>query len=238
MLSSRAPSKAADAGSVSVGARVVRTLTSPYFLACIVYLAYSIIIMIVDFYWSVRAAAAFPSKADTPTTDDYGYYSKPDVAVFRSLTATTNWGYLAAGIVHLVSALMFIYVWSRQVDPKTGKGYTLTSYVQVPEYLNVAEATLYLATACLYPNEVILNKTSGVIAYTDSTTVLVKQIELAASILQLIACFGWMYTWGWTHVQGKGRGLTLDDPDVWALTFLTVPNVIYVTYNSFVIQNP
>lgn len=39
-----------------------------------------------------------------------------------------------------------------------------------------------------------------------------------------------MCTWWITHVRGRGRGLTFDDPDLSANLLIVVPSLVYIVY--------
>jgi hypothetical protein len=194
--------------------------------------------LITDFYLGGQVQRAEPRAAAVPdATDAYGFYDKRMVADFLFWTAQANAAYIAAAVIHVVNALSFGYVWRTHINEATGRGFDWCSYVQVPEVFNLMEATLYLASACLYDKQVPLNKSvDGVLivpntAFQDGVTADVKRIELAASLSGIAACAGWWVTWWMTHERGPGRGLTLDDPEPWALFFLTATYIIYVAYN-------
>jgi hypothetical protein len=202
-------------------------------------------VLIIDFYLSVQVERAEPRAAAVPDrADPYGYYDKRLVADYFSWTAQVNAGFIAAAVVHLANAIMFAYVWRTHTDAATGEAFAWTSYVMTPEAFNICEALLYLTTACLYDKEEILNRSvDGVLvvpntAYQDDVTADVKRLELAASLCGMAASVGWFYTWWTTHERGPGRGLTLDDPELWALTFLFATYVVYVAYNALGIDKP
>jgi hypothetical protein len=215
-----------------------RVFKSSYFYANVVYVCYAVIVLCIDFSAQTQANIAYPAAAATPTNDDYGYYDALGVAAMRSAYAVANRAYLAAAIIHVFNSLQYAHAWREGTDARTGKPYAWNSYVMVPEALNFIEASLYLASAIMYPGEVILAKSSGMGAFLDPVTASVKRVETAASVIHLCACFGWCFTWWATHARGRGRGLTLDDPDVWALMCLTVPSLVYVSYNALCIQDP
>lgn len=85
------------------------------------------------------------------------------------------------------------------------------------------------AAAFLYPQCDQLF--SGVTEY-------VHHMETAAAGVEVVAAFGWAYTWWLTYPRTPGRGWTLDDPDVWGLIFIVVPSIVYMVYNIAIIRNP
>ena len=209
--------------------KCARLFTSAYSWANIVYICYAVLIVVTNFYISKQVESANPSLVLVPTDDDYGAYDLAETAVYRGWVAKQNWTFLAAGIVHLLNTFQYAAVWRMQIDDRTGLTYSFTAYVMLPELMNFLSAALYLASAILYPGQQVLYRQSTATdAFMDVTTANVKKIEMAASLAGLVACFGWMYTWWTTHYEGPGRGLTLDDPDVWALMLLTFPSIIYV----------
>lgn len=219
--------------------------TAAHFWANLVYLLYATLVVIIDFYLSAQAERAEPRPAAVAdAADPYGYYDKRSVADFLYATQQVNAGFLAAAIVHLANAIMFALVWRTHTDAATGEPFAWTSYVMTPEVFNICEALLYLTTACLYPKEEVLNRSvDGVLvvpntAYQDGVTADVKRLELTASLCGLAASVGWFCTWWATHERGPGRGLTLDDLELWALTLLFATYVIYVAYNALGIEKP
>jgi len=182
--------------------------------------------------------------------------------------------FVGAAVVHVINAFMYIWVW-------LDAGFPLRHRIMIPEFLNIIEASLYLATASMYGYEgsgeddgsytssasyassSVMTSSSMSITNTSSSSnssssdvwssssnsssyfsssyysssyydpILhdVQAIEMTASIVEMIAAFGWVTTWYLTYQRVPGRGFTLDDPDVWAgLTILT-PGVIYIAYN-------
>lgn len=145
---------------------------------------------------------------------------------------TVNKLFLAAGIVHVVNAIMYCYVW---IDA----GYSVCNPILIPDYMNILEALLYLTSSCMYPYEGAepappsdsSSSVSSSSSSTDPVLTMVHVIELVAAIVQLLAAFGWVTQWYLTYQRVPGRGYTLDDPDVWANLTLVIPSIIYVVYN-------
>jgi len=144
------------------------------------------------------------SSSSDPTTD----------TAYRQNVASINAVYIIAGIIHLLNAVQYIYAWFPL-------GYGLLTWVMVPEYLNVAGAALYLAAASQYNQ-----------AYSsEAARSRIHVIETIASAIEVGAAFGWTAVWWVTHARGRGRGLTLDDPDFSGNALIIVPSIIYLVYN-------
>ena len=127
--------------------------------------------------------------------------------------------------MHLLNAFMYMWAWKPA-------GYGLFSVVQIPELLNAIGAAVYTVTAWRY-EEV------GAADYDAPVTLLVHDLETAASAVELFAAVGWCTTWWLTYPRGVvGRGFTLDDPDVWGNVFILVPSIYYVVYNVRVDLDP
>jgi len=154
--------------------------------------------------------------------------------------STTNDLFMAAAVVHLVNACMYIWVW-------LDAGYSLRNPLLIADYLNILEAILYLITACMYRYEKNSEDESPYASSSSSSSdysfsesfgdpadpVLdaVHCIELVAAIVQLFAACGWVTQWYLTYQRVTGRGYTLDDPDIWANFTIIIPSIIYVVYN-------
>eukprot|EP00299_Pterocystis_sp_00344_P008429 c3192_g1_i1.p1 GENE.c3192_g1_i1~~c3192_g1_i1.p1 ORF type:complete len:226 (-),score=21.76 c3192_g1_i1:57-734(-) len=110
-------------------------------------------------------------------------------------------------------------------------GVPATSFLCIPEYLNMIEAGLYIYSAFHYPE--VSNVT-----YNDPRLVHMHYIELAAALVEILAAIGWTYTWWYTYNRAiPARGWTLDDPDLWACLFIVIPSFIYFAYNVQIICN-
>jgi len=102
----------------------------------------------------------------------------------------------------------------------------------IPEYLNIIGASLYLWSASLY-NDTITDWT-----YEGASTLKVHKIELASSLIEVFAAFGWAIVWAFTYLPRKGRGWTLDDPDFYGNFFIVAPSIMYFVYNIQNLINP
>ncbi|CAF3366139.1 unnamed protein product [Rotaria socialis] len=123
-------------------------------------------------------------------------------------------------IVHLVSAFLYWWAW----DDRSWR-----DVIMIPEYLNHIEAGLYIWSTSWYPR---LGTLGGYYART------IHKIELTASIVDLVANFGWIMSWYMTYTRTLGRGFTLDDPDVIAFSTTTIAAIIYVVYSTQVYVHP
>ena len=128
-------------------------------------------------------------------------------------------------MIHLFNAFQYIYAW-------LPLGYGLLHPVMIPEYLNVLGAALYLWSASLY-NQTVTDWT-----YASPATLRVHEIETASSLIEVFAALGWTAVWWLTHARGKGRGLTLDDPDFMGQVLIVVPSIVYFAYNLQNLKDP
>lgn len=189
-----------------------RSATSRYMLANVTYVVYTFVILYVDLVAQPNVNAALaPRKRD-----------RDDALVERTYKALYDL-YKAAAWIHLVNALQYVWAW-------VPSGFGVISWVQVPEYLNVVGAALYLHTAYLY---------ESVGGNFDAETLQVHYFETAASAIELVAAVGWCVTWWWTYPRGQvGRGWTFDDLDLWGCLCIIVPSMIYLAYNVIIIKDP
>jgi len=147
-----------------------------------------------------------------------------DYGVNSNDTNYINNLFLGFAVVHLVNACMYALAWIFE-------GYRPYSVLFIPEYLNMCGAGLYLTSSILYRFE-------NTETYLDKYTFYVHYIETTAAALEVVAAFGWCYTWYLTYKRQPGRGWTFDDPDIWANFFIVVPSLVYISYNGQVLNNP
>lgn len=142
---------------------------------------------------------------------------------------TQNINYVIFGFIHLCNAMMYLYVW---MDAKR----SIFTWFVLADWLNVLGALLYLITAFLYPYEYTSDDDNA--DYTIQFTI-VRYLELLASFVEVIAAFGWNYQWYVVYIEEYrtsrhttiGRGLTLDDPDLWANITIDIGALYYLYYN-------
>jgi hypothetical protein len=204
----------------------------------VVYLIYTIIIVYINQVAYPYAETLYPVFSDDDSSTGTGTgttgtgsggnststSSGPEFAAYNEAIENTNNLFIAAAVIHLVNAFMYIWSW-------LPFGYTFFSVVMIPEYLNILGASLYLYTANQY------GETDG--TYTDDITFRVHHIETAAASIELVAAFGWATTWYLTFPRRTvGRGWTLDDPDSWSNIFIVVPSIYYIAYNIQILMDP
>jgi hypothetical protein len=114
-----------------------------------------------------------------------------DYAETRTPRSDINLQYIAWGCLHLIDAFLYIASWR-------SLGYAYASVVMLPEFMNVLGAALYLSSAAMYPLE-------NAPAYNNSPTMAIHVIELAASVVEMVAAVGWAYTWWLTYTRKPGR---------------------------------
>ncbi|CAF3619419.1 unnamed protein product [Rotaria socialis] len=179
-----------------------KLLGSRYMLANLVYLIYSIGILIINLH---------PSFNEKPIDTSQVLSKNLDSPV--NINPDVNGYYIGLGVLHLLSASLYLWAWRDR---------SWFDIVMIPEYLNHIEAGLYLWSAFWYSRQDILG---------GYYTLAVHKIELVATIIELIASFGWIMSWYMTYTRTLGRGFTLDDPDTIAYLTTTISSLVYVVYN-------
>ncbi|UJR35060.1 hypothetical protein I4U23_027836 [Adineta vaga] len=186
-----------------------KTLRSRYMFANLIYLGYAIGMLITSFH-------SFDESSITSIGESFSnIMTTPSISILDQPvhhTLLTNRLYLVFNIIHLISAFTYIWAWRDQ---------SWLNIIMIPEYLNVIAATLYIWSAMLYPKQDTLG---------GSYTIAVHRIEMAASIIELIASFGWIMSWYMTYIRTLGRGFTFDDPDTTAYVTTTTASFMYVIY--------
>jgi hypothetical protein len=210
----------------STGSAITKSIINRYTQANVVYFIYCFVIIYVDLVLQPAVAEAYALASD----DDYYYapgegsYSSNDYSALLAARYKDLYdAYKAAAFIHLFNAFQYIFVWF-------SGGYGLLSIVQIPEFLNVIGASVYVYTSFQYEK---------LIDATDPLTIQTHKLETFASAVELCAAFGWIITWWLTYPRGVvGRGWTLDDFDLWGNVFIFVPSVIYLVYNVAVLKDP
>ncbi|CAF1312480.1 unnamed protein product [Rotaria sordida] len=179
-----------------------KLLRSRYMLANLVYLIYSIGILIINFHPSFNEKSTNISSIKL-TTLDQPVNMNPNI----------NRYYIIFGILHLISAFLYWWAWRDR---------SWLDIIMIPEYLNHIEAGLYLWSAFWYSKQDTLG---------GYYTLAVHKIEMTAAIIEVVASFGWIMSWYLTYTRTLGRGFTFDDPDTVAYLTTTISSVIYIVYN-------
>ncbi|CAF1209752.1 unnamed protein product [Adineta steineri] len=179
-----------------------KLLHSRYMLANIVYLIYSIGILIINFHPSFNNNSTETSSILSKNLDQPIDYN-----------SNINRYYIILGFLHLLSAFLYWWAWRDR---------SWLDIIMIPEYLNHIEAGLYLWSAFWYSKQDTLG---------GYYTLAVHKIELTAAIIELFAAFGWIISWYMTYTRTIGRGFTLDDPDTIAYLTTTISSFIYIIYN-------
>jgi hypothetical protein len=139
-----------------------KLLHSRYMLANLVYLIYSIGILIINFH---------PSFNEKSTTTSLIISKNLDQPI--DLNPNINLYYVGLGILHLLSAFLYWWAWRDR---------SWLDIIMIPEYLNHIEAGLYLWSAFWYSKQDTLG---------GYYTLAIHKIELTAAIIELVASFGW-----------------------------------------------
>ncbi|CAF4721327.1 unnamed protein product [Rotaria sp. Silwood1] len=179
-----------------------KLLHSRYMLANLVYLIYSIVILIINFHPS------FNQKSN-----DLTFFRSKTLDQPVNINPDINRYYIILAILHLISAFLYWWAWRDR---------SWLDIVMIPDYLNHIEAGLYLWSAFWYSKQDTLG---------GYYTLAVHKIEMSATIIELFASFGWIMSWYLTYTRTLGRGFTFDDPDTVAYLTTTISSFIYVVYN-------
>ena len=139
-----------------------KLLQSRYMMANIVYLFYSIGILIINFHPSFNETSSTNSRSTSPNLNDPIEHN-----------VNVNRYYAILGILHLISAFLYWWAW---------QGRSWLDIIMIPEYLNHIEAGLYLWSAFWYSKQDTLG---------GYYTLALHKIELTAAMIELIASFGW-----------------------------------------------
>lgn len=139
-----------------------RLLHSRYMLANVVYLLYSISILFINFHPSFNQTSSHVSFSTEKTLDE-PVTTNPII----------NRCYIGLAILHLISAFFYCWAWQDR---------SWFDIVMIPEYLNHIEAGLYLWSAFWYSKQDTLG---------GPYTLAVHKIEMTATLIELVASFGW-----------------------------------------------
>jgi len=181
---------------------------------------------------SYPAVPAVPDDPSTPEDETYAGIDAYDAYVNHAMCddyglATINKQFIAAGVIHFVSAVMYLfawYPWMIENWDKTTHLYKLA--ILSPEFFNIIEACIYIRTAVLYAPYSV-----ACLDYRCPEYVELHKMELAATAVNFVAAVLWVWQWYVTYVRGPGRGITPFDPDFWAQILLVVPSAMYIAYN-------
>jgi hypothetical protein len=113
----------------------------------------------------------------------------------------------------------------------------------VPEYLNIIEASLYIWSSSLYGHLYITDDDNS---WYSADFFLCRELELIASVVEILASVGWVMVWYRMFVETvnpsltavPGRGLSVYDPDFHANWTLLLGAVLYFIYNLRIYGNP
>lgn len=140
-----------------------KLLQSRYMLANLIYLIYSIGVLLINFH------PFFDDDTDvTPATNRSNPLDEP-----IGSNPLVNRSYMFLAFLHLASALLYAWAWRDR---------SWFDLVMIPEYLNHFAAGLYLWSAYWYEKQDTLG---------GPYTLAVHQIELTAAVVEVIASFGW-----------------------------------------------
>jgi hypothetical protein len=184
------------------------------------------------------------SKALNATLGSKYFYAMLIYLAYATAMVTNNYlgtedrentVYVFFGIVHVFDAILFLVSWEDKL---------LTDIETWPEHLNIIGSLLYLWSSTTYSNLYDV-ATDGNISL-SSDFYRCRQLELAASILEVFAAAGWIYVWhkglverfGTELKSTPGRGFTIYDPDLHANWTLIAGAVLYLIYNIDLTRDP
>ncbi|CAF1135297.1 unnamed protein product [Adineta steineri] len=196
------------------------SLHNRYMLANLVYLGYTIGLLIVDFdpAFIDSSSEILTTTIINETSNDTTTLSILDEPVYTDDYA--NRVYIGLAALNIVIASLYVWTW---------RGRSWFDVVLIPEYLNHIQAGLYLWSALLYSKQETLG---------GYYTMAVHRIELSASCVELFTSVGWMLTWYIAYTRTLGRGFTLDDLDTIAYITTTSNTLMYFIYNLQVYIRP
>ncbi|CAF3879931.1 unnamed protein product [Rotaria sp. Silwood1] len=186
-----------------------KTLYNRYMLANLVYLGYTIALLMIDFNPDFNSNSSDTSTTTKEQSNDT--ISILDQPVF--MNDYVNRLYIGLAVVNILVAFLYIIAW---------RGRSWFDVILIPEYLNHVQAGLYLWSASWYSKQTTLG---------GYYTIAVHRIELAASCTEICAAVGWMISWYMTYTRTIGRGFTFDDPDTMGYLTTTTNTLLYLVYN-------
>jgi hypothetical protein len=183
-------------------------------------------------------------KALTETLQSRYFYAMLIYLIYAAAMVTNNYigsedrenkVYVVFAVIHVIDAFLFLWSWEDK---------TFTDVETWPEYLNIFGAGLYLWSSTYYDALYVISSNGAVAPSLKFYTC--RQIELAASTLEVFAAVGWIYVWhkGLIEQFGSdlksvpGRGFTLYDPDLHANGTLIAGALLYLIYNIDLSRNP
>lgn len=199
------------------GKAVKRCVRDTYFRSNLVYLLYMILLLFVDGH------------------DDDGQMS-------HEFEWKLEFIFNCLYYLHIINAIMYLHMWSAYRN-------IFTAFV-LPDWINLIASLLYLASGWIYPLAFDESSYDGNVHRSLVRDVswfrIVRILEIAAALLELIATFGYNIQWFIDYsyelmtnpVSLIGRGFTLDDPDLWANVTLIISASLYIKYNFIVLFDP
>ncbi|CAF4004532.1 unnamed protein product [Adineta steineri] len=192
-----------------------KSLHNRYMLANLVYLGYTIGLLIIDFNPAFTGSSSLETLTTAIINETFDETTTP-LSILDEPVYTDDYVnkiYIGLAVVNIIIAALYVWTWRDR---------SWFDVVLVPEYLNHIQAGLYLWSALWYSKQDTLG---------GYYTMTVHRIELSASCVELCTAVGWMLTWYIAYTRTLGRGFTLDDPDTIAYMTTTSNTLIYFVYN-------
>ncbi|CAF3907685.1 unnamed protein product, partial [Rotaria sordida] len=185
-----------------------KTLHNRYMLVNLIYLGYTITLLVIDFYPGFNS-----NSSDTSITMEESNYTISILDQPVIMNEYVNRVYIGLAIINILVSFLYVWAW---------RGRSWFDIVLVPEYMNQIQAGLYLWSSLWYSKQTTLG---------GYYTMGVHRIELYASCIELCTAVGWMLSWYMTYTRTIGRGFTFDDPDTMAYLATTSNTFMYFVYN-------
>jgi len=210
-----------------------------YFWASLVYCVYVYQILAIDYcedlfprspLISVNHTNSSGSSEDT-NGFDYDYEIAPQCK--GSGDTPLNRQYIAASSVHILNGIMYGLVWVPYFRAHPDLTRTRKFFLLLPEFLNIIEASIYVKSASIYGEAYGTCQSYDCELFQE-----MHNYETVAASLEMIASFGWLWSWYVSYHPGRGRGVTLWDPDFLGAVGLIIPSIIYVAYNIMNLLRP
>jgi len=132
-------------------------------------------------------------------------------------------------LLHCINAVMYLWVW---LDGQTLCN--LWTNFFIPDWANLFSSLIYLCSVLVFPSDL-----DPKLSNYEQLFLVSCRLDLAGSLLDMLAICGWYVQLYYCYQDEVARnpdvcvarGLTLDDPDVWAIATLTLASGHYAYYN-------
>ena len=131
--------------------------------------------------------------------------------------------HILLSVVRLLLSIMFLMTWNNSRS--------WCDSLLLPDYLDLFASIWFVFSCVLYDKVVDVNGAVG--------EIVIRRIETGAWFIELLASFGWCFSWYVHYIEEYGslqkppanRGWTLDDPDIIAILTNIATSGIFFTIN-------